>query len=64
MVPVIFPAMRAQVDLDAAGPKLTSIEENEGVAKIGSETVAPRSAVNDLQGNPVSGAIEDRLSLG
>jgi hypothetical protein len=48
MVPVIVPAAGTQVDLDAAGAKLTSIEEDERVAKIGPETVTPGPAVNDL----------------
>jgi hypothetical protein len=54
VMPVIAPAAGAQVDLDAAGAKLASVEENERVSKIGPETVTPRSTVNDLQGNAVS----------
>jgi len=54
MVAVISPAAGAQVDLDAAGTKLSSVEENERVAKIRPETVTPRPAVNDLQRNAVS----------
>jgi len=48
MVPMIAPATGAQVDLDAAGAELPSVEENERVPKIGPETVTPRSAMNDL----------------
>jgi hypothetical protein len=59
MVPVIAPTAGAEVDLDATGTKLPSVEKNECVAKIGPETVAPRSAVNDLQGNAV-----DRVKAG
>ena len=54
VVPVIAPAPGAQVDLDAAGAKLPSVKKNERVAKIGPETVTPRAAVNDLQGNAVN----------
>jgi hypothetical protein len=48
MVPVIAPATGAEVDLDAAGAKLASVKEDERVTKIGSETVTPGTAVNDL----------------
>src|SRR5215212_6928183 len=51
MVPVIDPAAGAQVDLDATGAQLASVKENERVAKIRSETVAPGTPVNDLQRN-------------
>ena len=55
MVPVIVPAAGTQVDLDAAGAKLASDKEDERVTKIRSETVTPGTAVNDLQGNAISG---------
>src|SRR5688500_173611 len=54
VVPVIAPAPGAQVDLDAAGAKLPSVKKDERVAKIRPETVTPRAAVNDLQGNAVN----------
>src|SRR5688500_7176838 len=54
MMPVIVPAAGPQMDLDAAGAQLTTVEEDERVAKIGSQTVAPGAAVNDLQRNTVS----------
>ena len=53
VVPVIDPAAGAQVDLDAASTKLSSIEEDERVAKIRPQTVTPGAAVNDLQRNAV-----------
>jgi hypothetical protein len=49
MVPVIAPAAGAQVDLDASSAKLSSIEEDQRVAKIGPQTVTPSSAVNDFE---------------
>ena len=48
VVSVISPATGAEVDLNAAGAKLASVEEDECIAKIGPETVAPGAAVNDL----------------
>jgi hypothetical protein len=54
VVPMIGPAAGPQVNLDAAGAKLTSVEEDERVAKIGPETVTPRPTVNDLQRIAVS----------
>jgi hypothetical protein len=53
MVTVISPAAGAEVDLDATGAKLTSVEEDERVAKIRPQTVTPGAAVNDLQRNAV-----------
>ena len=47
MVPVISPAACAQVDLDAAGAKLASVEEDQRIAKIRPETVTPGAAVDD-----------------
>lgn len=54
VVSMIGPAAGPQVNLDAAGAKLTSVEEDERITKIRTETVTPRPAVNDLQRNAVS----------
>ncbi len=64
MVPMIAPAAGAQVDLDAAGAKLSAIEEDERVAKIGPETVAPGPAMHDLERNAVSCAKSRRHCSG
>jgi hypothetical protein len=53
MVPVICPAAGAQVNLDAAGAELASVEEDERVAKIRPETVTPGTTVNDLERNAI-----------
>jgi hypothetical protein len=53
MVPVIRPAAGAQVNLDAAGAELASVEEDERVAKIRPETVTPGTTVNDLERNAI-----------
>jgi hypothetical protein len=51
---VIHPTVRAQVNLDAAGAKLATVEQDERVAKIRSVTVTPGSTVDDFQGNTVN----------
>jgi hypothetical protein len=53
MVAVIAPATGAQVNLDAAGAELASVEEDERVAKIRPETVTPGTTVNDLERNAI-----------
>ena len=53
MVAVISPSARAQVDLDAAGAELASVEEDERVAKVWAETVTPGATVDNLQGDSV-----------
>src|SRR5215204_4790357 len=52
-VSVIVPTAGAEVDLDAACAKLSSVDQDERVAKIWPETVTPRSAVNDFEWNAV-----------